>query len=228
MDALFSAFARSVAEGAGMAVAAAFAWGVASVLLSPCHLASIPLIVGFLGDRGPMPWARALGVSLAFAAGVLATITLLGVLTSWAGRIAGDVGAWGNWAVAAVFFAVGLHLLEVIQIPLPEAGRPGMKRTGAGAAFALGLVYGVALGPCTFAYMAPVLGAAFRFPARGLALTAAYGAGHCAVIALAGVSLPLVERVLHWNERSRGLALTKKACGVLVLAAGLWLVYSAP
>jgi len=37
-----------------------------------------------------------------------------------------------------------------------------MQRKGLLAAFLLGLVFGIALGPCTFAYMAPMLAVAFR------------------------------------------------------------------
>ena len=29
----------------------AFIWGILSILLSPCHLASIPLIVGFISQQ---------------------------------------------------------------------------------------------------------------------------------------------------------------------------------
>lgn len=51
------------------------------------------------------------------------------------GRMLGDVGRYGNCAVAAVFFVVGLHLI------------------------------GIALGPCSCAYMAPVLTLSIRVAA---------------------------------------------------------------
>jgi cytochrome c-type biogenesis protein len=99
------------------------------------------------------------------------------------------------------------------------------------AALLLGLIFGIALGPCTFAYMAPILAIAFKVAeasavyAAGLLL--AYAIGHCAVIVLAGTSTELVQRVLNWNERSKGLVVTKYACGILVLLGGVWLIYSA-
>ncbi len=34
-----------------LALAGAAGWGLASLLLSPCHLASIPLIMGYVGGR---------------------------------------------------------------------------------------------------------------------------------------------------------------------------------
>ena len=43
-----------------------------------------------------------------------------------------------------------------------------MKRKGMLAAFILGLVFGMALGPCTFAYMAPMLAVTFKVAATNL------------------------------------------------------------
>jgi cytochrome c-type biogenesis protein len=106
-----------------------------------------------------------------------------------------------------------------------------MRRKGLLAAFLLGLVFGLALGPCTFAFMAPVLGVAFRFsatnPAYGALLLLMYGVGHCAVIVLAGTFAEAVQHYLNWNERSRGAVVLKKICGVLVLLGGLYLLYTA-
>jgi cytochrome c-type biogenesis protein len=144
----------------------------------------------------------------------------------------GDVGRWGNYFVAAIFFLVGLHLVGVIPAPWSSPGQVNLKRKGLFAAFILGLVFGIALGPCTFAYMAPMLAVAFRLssssPLYGAALLLAYGAGHCAVIVLAGTSTELVQRFLNWNEQSRGLTVVKSVCGVLVMLGGLWIIYSTP
>ena len=80
----------------------------------------------------------------------------------------GDVGRYGNYVVAVIFFVVGLYLLDVIRLALVGPGQLGMKRKGLLAAFILGLVFGIALGPCTFAYMAPMLAVTFRVAATNL------------------------------------------------------------
>jgi cytochrome c-type biogenesis protein len=107
-----------------------------------------------------------------------------------------------------------------------------MKRRGALAAFVLGLVFGIALGPCTFAFMAPMLAVTFKLAstklAYGVLLLAVYGVGHCAVIVLAGTCTELVQRYLHWTDRSRGATALRGACGVLVILGGLYLIYAAP
>jgi cytochrome c-type biogenesis protein len=164
--------------------------------------------------------------------GILITIAIIGAITAAAGRMMGDLGSWGNYFVAVIFLAVGLHLLGVIPLPGSGPGQVGMKRKGLMAAFVLGLIFGIALGPCTFAYMAPMLGVTFRLaadaPLYGAALLLAYGVGHCAVIVFSGTFTEVVQRFLDWNEHSKGLTIVKSICGVLVILGGIWMIYTAP
>ena len=231
MEQLFTNLSHAVEGGSVVALAAAFVWGVLSVVLSPCHLASIPLIVGFISGQGRVSTARAFGTASLFAMGILITIAAIGAATAAAGRMMGDVGHWGNYLVALIFFVVGLHLLGVIPMPWSGPGEVGMKRKGLLAAFLLGLLFGVALGPCTFAFMAPVLGVVFSSAktsaVHAASLLLAYGIGHCAVIVVAGTSTELVQRFLDWNEQSKGVKVVKCVCGVLVILGGGWLIYSA-
>ena len=232
MEKLFTGLSHAVEGAPALALAAAVAWGVLSILLSPCHLASIPLIVGFISEQGKVTVKRAFWTSVLFAVGILITIAAIGAITAAAGRMLGDVGQYGNYFVAVIFFVVGLHLLGVIPMPWSGPGQVGMKRKGLLAAFILGLLFGIALGPCTFAYMAPMLGVTFKLaktaPLYGASLLLAYGAGHCAVIVAAGTSTELVQRFLNWNEHSKGLSGVKIICGILVLLGGVWLIYTAP
>ena len=231
MEELFTTLTRAVEGTPAIALGAAFIWGILSIVLSPCHLSSIPLIVGFIDQQGRVSPRRAFGISSLFAVGILITIAAIGAITAAAGRMMGDVGRYGNYVVAAIFFLVGLVLLDVIPMPWSGPGQVGMKRKGLLAAFILGLVFGVALGPCTFAYMAPMLGVTFKLASSsmgyGVLLLAVYGVGHCSVIVLAGTCTGLVQKYLNWNEKSKGAVILKKVCGVLVLAGGVYLIYTA-
>ena len=231
MEKLFTTLTHAVEGTPAIALSAAFVWGILSILLSPCHLASIPLIVGFIDEQGRISTKRAFIISTLFAVGILVTIGAIGAVTAAVGRMMGDVGKYGNYFVALVFFVVGLHLLGVIPMPWSGPGQVGMKRKGMLAAFILGLVFGIALGPCTFAYMAPMLGVTFKLAATnlfyGVLLLVVYGLGHCSVIVLAGTCTELVQRYMNWNEKSKGAIILKKICGVLVLIGGLYLIFIA-
>lgn len=232
MEQLFTNLSHAVEGAPAIALGASFVWGTLSIILSPCHLASIPLIVGFISEQGNVTARRALWTSTLFSIGILITIAAIGVITAAAGRMLGDVGRYSNYFVALIFFGVGLHLVGVIPLSFSGAGPVGMKRKGYLAAFVLGLVFGVALGPCTFAYMAPMLAVTFKLAATeflyGALLLLAYGVGHCGVIVAAGTSTELVQRFLNWNEESKGIAVVKSVCGGLVMLGGIWLIYTAP
>jgi cytochrome c-type biogenesis protein len=227
---LFNWLSAAISSTPAAALTAALLWGILSIVLSPCHLASIPLIVGFIGNQGKISTGRAFTFSTFFASGILITIAVLGVITGLFGRMLGDVGPFGNYFVSVIFFAVGLHLLGILPLPfLSSSGRqPTMWKKGLLSALLLGLIFGIALGPCTFAYMMPVLGVAFSMGSTkflfGATLVLAYAIGHCSVIVFAGTSTEVVQKYLRWNERSRALDIVKKVCGVLVIFGGIYLI----
>jgi len=230
MDTVFCWLTEAMGGAPWIALLAAAGWGVASLVLSPCHLASIPLIVGFVAKSRSKGTRQALGCSLLFALGILTTIAAVGGITAAAGRMLGDLGAWPNYAVAVVLLLVGLHLLELV--PLPWTGGLALPRyQGKAAALILGLLFGLALGPCTFAYLAPVLGLIFNVareqPGFAVLLLLAYGTGHCALIVVAGVSTQRVQFILDWNDRSMAALWLRRCCGLLVLAGAGWMVHSA-
>lgn len=232
IEQLFTVLSQAVGGAPLLALSAAAGWGVLSILLSPCHLASIPLIVGFIDEQGRMSTRRAFFISNMFAVGILVSIALIGLLTALAGRMLGDLGPWGNWLVAGIFFLFGLHLWGLVPMPWSGPDPVGMQRKGLLAALLLGLIFGIALGPCTFAFMGSVIGVAFAEAAESMfyaaALLLAYGLGHCAVIVFAGTFTEQVQQYLNWNDRSRGTLWIKRVCGLLVIAGGVWMIYSAP
>lgn len=233
MTELLTAFGEAFGASGGVALAAAFAWGVLSVALSPCHLSSVPLVVAYMSGSTELPSGRrALGLSSAFAAGILVSIALVGAATAAAGRMLGDVGRTGTWSLAAVFFVVGLNLLGVLPLPSVGAAPAGPRRRGATGALLLGVVFGVALGPCTFAFMAPLLGLVFRASggdavAYGVLMVALYGAGHAIAIALAGTFAHSVNRWLGSRIGARAVSSGKAVAGVAVLLGGAYFVWTA-
>lgn len=231
MGELFSALSHAMEQNLLLALVAAATWGVLSIVLSPCHLASIPLIIAFIGRDNQATVRRAFAIATIFSTGILITIALVGAITAVAGRLLGDIGATGNYLVAVILLLAGLHLLDVIPLPISAPRTANIQRRGLYAALILGLVFGIALGPCTFAFLAPVLAMAFRTgssaPLYAGALLLAYGVGHCTVIVVAGTSSQWVQRYLNWNQHGHGADVLRKVCGVLVILGGLWLVYIA-
>lgn len=225
---LFEWLTMALYGNVALALTAAFLWGIVSIILSPCHLASIPLIIGVIDDQGVISTKRAFALSTLFSVGILVTIAVIGIITSACGRMLGDIGKYGNYFVAVIFFLVGLYLLGVVPAPWKSSKDFRVKGKGLLPCFIIGLIFGMALGPCTFAYMAPMLGIVFSVSATkmlyGILLLFVYGIGHCSVIVFAGTFTEIIQKYLNWNEKSRGAVILKKVCGVLVILGGVYLV----
>jgi len=229
IESIFIALYEGMTGAVWIAVIASFGWGVLSILLSPCHLSSIPLVVGFISSQGKISIRRTFNISLTFSIGILITIALIGIITASLGRLMGDVGVYGNYLVAGIFFLVGLYLLDVIKFEWSTSLKQ-TKTKGLLAALILGLLFGLALGPCTFAYMAPVLGVVFETAQTNYLLAVifllAFGIGHCSVIVGAGTLTGKVQKYLNWYERSKTILWIKRICGILVIIGGIYLIYS--
>jgi cytochrome c-type biogenesis protein len=96
------------------------------------------------------------------------------------------------------------------------------------ASLGLGLVFGVGLGPCSFAFLAPLLMIVFGQAQvdywLAIGLLGAFALGHCGVIVLAGTAAQKAQTVVSWGSRSGVTRWVRRACGALVVLAGVYLV----
>lgn len=225
---LFTILYNAMTGSVWLALIASFSWGVLSILLSPCHLSSIPLVVGHITSQGKISLSGTFNISLVFSIGILITIALIGIITASLGRLMGDVGVYGNYFVAIIFFVVGLYLLDIIKIDWNAFGLKQTNSKGLLSALILGLLFGIALGPCTFAYMAPVLGIVFQTAQTNYLFAViyllAFGLGHCTIIVGAGTLTGKVQKYLNWAEDSNTILWIRKICGLLVICGGIYLL----
>jgi cytochrome c-type biogenesis protein len=227
MEGLLTHLSGALVQSIFIAMLGAFLWGVSSILLSPCHLASIPLLIGFLTSRGGGDRIRVFQLSLVFSLGILASIAVLGAATASAGRLLGDLGTLGNAAVALIFFLFGFYLMDLLPLNWNLPGTPTTLQGSLGA-FIFGSLFGIGLGPCTFAFMAPVLGIVFAKAASNvawaIALLGAFAVGHCGVIVVAGTLTQKVENYLKWTQTHQAMKWVRRTCGFLVVLAGVELL----
>ena len=207
---------------------AAFVWGILSVILSPCHLSSIPLAIGYINGKGKMKHSRALVLSLFFALGILIALSILGLITSLIGRMLGDVGKFTIIIVGAVFILVGFSFFDWIPLPEIPIWKAKVKSGSLFGAFSLGFIFGTALGPCTFGFMMPILAVAFQTAATHLlyaiVIILAYAIGHSLVIVFAGTLINWVQNILNWEEKSKSIVWFRRICGVLILITGIYFI----
>ncbi|MCK5078257.1 MAG: cytochrome C biogenesis protein [Calditrichia bacterium] len=227
---LFTFLSNALNNSFSIALTAAFGWGILSILLSPCHLSGIPLIIGYISSQKQTNVKYSFYLSLIFAVGILITIAIIGVITVSFGRLMGDIGTWANLIVAALFIIVGLYLMDIMKLSWSSIPLNKTKVTGMFGALILGLLFGIGLGPCTFAYLAPVLGVVFHIAntnlIKAILLIAAFGIGHCAVIVIAGSMTQVVQKYLNWTDSSKITIFIKRSAGFLVVIGGIYFIYT--
>lgn len=226
---IFNQLSQALASNPAIALLASFIWGMLSVLLSPCHLASIPMIVGYLDGQKDLSTKKAFRLSAFFTLGILAMMAIIGLITGLLGKILGDVGSWTEPVMGIVFMIMAFFIADILKMPSFLSGGAGKaSRKGIWGALSLGFLLGIALGPCSFAFMAPILGIVFTSAGSqfifALTLVLAYIIGHCLVIILAGTFAGSVQSYLKWSSNSKGTKIVKIVCAILVFIAGLYLI----
>nr|WP_211922486.1 cytochrome c biogenesis protein CcdA [Solidesulfovibrio aerotolerans] len=208
-----------------VAAVGCFLWGLVSVLFSPCHLASIPLIVGYVAGQGKIIHGReAARYAVAFTSGLFVTIATIGILCTLLGRMLGDIGPYWTILVGAVLLWVSLDMLGVAKCSISGGLMGRLKVKGVGGALLLGLAYGVLSGSCTFGFIAPIL-AIITIQEKiltGVVLIVLFAIGHCLPIVVAGSSTALVQRWLENGAMRHGGVWFRKAAGAMIALLGIY------
>ncbi len=214
-------------SGVGLAALGCFLWGVVSVLFSPCHLASIPLIVGYVAGQDRLVEGRqaALYAGL-FTTGLFLTIALIGVICAMLGRMLGDVGPYWTIVVGLILLWVAMDMLGVSKCSMGGSLMGRFTLRGMGGAFVLGLAYGILSGSCTFGFIAPILAVITvqERIATGIMLIVLFGLGHCIPIVIAGSSTALVRRLLANASWQRGGTAFRRLAGILIGLMGIYFI----
>lgn len=211
-----------------VAYAAAFAAGLLSSA-SPCVLAVIPLIIGYVGGYAEGDLKRSALYSALFSVGLAVTFSLLGVLAALTGSLVGDIGDYWKYLVAAVAIIMGLQILGLFQLPSFSIGPDGRcKPKGLWGALALGLLFGLASSPCATPFLVTVLAyvAAKQNIVYAGSVLFSYALGYTAVIFICGLSTGLAGTVLRSEKLQKGYELIRKASGVLLVLAGLYYLFN--
>jgi cytochrome c-type biogenesis protein len=213
--------------GLTMAAVGAFTWGVVSVLFSPCHLASIPLIVAYVGgQQTAVNPRRAVWYAIAFSVGLFITIAVVGIVCTLLGRMLGDVGTWWQVLVGIVLIWVALGMLGVQACSMSGSLLYRLNLRGIHGAFGLGLAYGILSGSCTFGFIAPILAIVTvqQKIVAGTIMMILFAVGHCLPIAVAGSSTAMVRRVTEnsaWQEAGMWF---RRGAGVMIALLGVYFI----
>lgn len=223
MESMLNDIQAIIQNNHGLAFLAVFVGGLVSAA-SPCVLAAIPLIIGYVGGYSGGDKKKAAIYSLVFILGLSITFTVLGAAASAMGQFLSFAGQWLYLGLAVIAVTMGLQLMGLISIPLPFQKTRQVKSRGLWGALLLGLLTGTVSSPCA----TPVLAVILAYVSTqgdvlyGGSLLFVYAVGHCALIFVAGLSIGLTESIV----RSRGVKnfslYTKRLSGAVLVSVGLY------
>jgi cytochrome c-type biogenesis protein len=225
LESLFLTINTWMTSASALALIGCFLWGMVSVLFSPCHLASIPLIVAYVaGQETAVNPKRASLYAGAFTTGLFVTIAIVGILCAWLGRMLGDVGLWWQVPVGAVLIWVALGMLGVQACTMSGSILYRLNLRGIHGAFGLGLAYGILSGSCTFGFIAPILAVVTvqQEWATGSLMMILFALGHCLPIVIAGSSTAMVRKLTESHAWQDAGSWFRKGAGVVVGLMGLY------
>ncbi len=225
MNALFEALSQlTYSSQSAILMLGSFLWGIASVLLSPCHLTGIPLMLGYMTVRGTNTARETLIMSTLFSVGIFISILIIGLITGLLGMMLGNLGLFGEFFLIAVLVYFGLATLGVV--PFVPGFTLKSHKKGFWGIFVAGLLFGTGLGPCTFSFMAPVLGMFLEKLSTDIAIAAsivlAFGLGHCVVIIVVGTSF---ERFSTLGRHGNLGKWFRYVSGSILILYGLYRLY---
>jgi cytochrome c biogenesis protein CcdA len=230
LDAFVANAGEYITTNPWLALVAVFVGGILTAS-NPCVLAMIPLMMSFVaGRKEDKPGVlRAFLFSLVFILGLAVTFTALGMIASLAGKMYGNVSGIWNFIVAAVCAVMGLHLMGVLTVPIPNLGdRLQPKARGLLGSFVLGLLFGVVSAPCA----APILVVLLTYLAGsdssvawGGALLLDYALGHSVLILIAGTSMGAARQLIENKQATRVLKFLRRGAGAVIVLVGVYFAY---
>ncbi|MBN1970176.1 MAG: cytochrome C biogenesis protein [Candidatus Delongbacteria bacterium] len=227
MTEIFDLIYNLLYENTFLILLGSFLWGIGSVIFSPCHLASFPLIVGFITKEKRRSIKRSFFLSLLFSLGIFISLLIIGFVTIAAGRIAGDLGIFPQIVVGLILILTGLYFMNLIPLNWNNLPIDKLKLNSNFSIFIFGLLLGIGLGPCTFAFMAPVLGIIFEYADRlplVIGIIASFSIGHCLGVVLGGTLSELVIKYMNWTSANKLVSYIRFTCGVLVIFGGVYMI----
>ncbi len=224
MEGLLNNIGDIIQTQAWLAFPTCFLGGIISSA-SPCVLAMIPLVIGYVGGYAEGSQKKAIQYSAVFTLGLTITFTGLGIVAGVMGRLFGDIGSFWNYVLPPVAILLGLQLLGVFNFNLGVSQRFLPKKKALIGALLMGLFFGIIASPCATPVLAVILtfAAAQKQIAYSGGLLLAYALGHWVLVLGAGISAGFAQRVLQSRGISNFSNYSKRAGGVILIGVGLYL-----
>ena len=200
--------------------------------ISPCSLAMLPLIIGYVGGYSKESPFRTFVQLCSFIFGTAIVFTLIGIICAITGNVFASVlGGYFTLIIASLLLVMGLKLVGVLDFETPTIIK-AMPTNTTNSIFLypvlLGITFALAGTPCS----TPILAGIMAFAAIGKNLSLAIGMlflfalGQGVILILAGLFTSAMKNMRMLAKFTE--ILLKISGGLLVFVAGFlfWKVFA--
>lgn len=229
MNNLYDIFSTSLNAGNAKMILllSSFLGGVVASI-SPCSLAMLPIVIGYIGGYANQPVSKTVIQLFSFIFGSAIVFTTIGIICALTGHV--FISIAGNYfmlVIAAILMIMGLNLIGVLDLQIPSFINKVPQSKGnsiflypmlLGATFALGGT------PCSTPILAGIMGLASASSNLTLAVLMLFlfSLGQGVILVLAGVFTSLIKqfgKVIEFSE------ILLKISGALLILASLYFYY---
>jgi cytochrome c-type biogenesis protein len=177
----------------------AFIGGVIASI-SPCILALLPVNLSYIGTLKIESRWDAFSKAGLFVLGAVTILSLFGLVSSFAGAVMVEYRGYINIVVGFIMAVMGLWLLEVIKLPLPQMN---LNLPQAGP-YGVGLTFALVSSPCASPVLFAVLAAAAASGSQvlGTLTMVSYALGYTILIFLASLFTGLAKQSRNLLQHS--------------------------
>ena len=231
MDNLVQVFSNTSQTAWYILLIASFIGGVLASL-SPCSLAMLPLIIGYVGGYSKETPFKTFLQLCCFILGTAIVFTIIGIVCALTGKVfASALGGYFTLIIASLLLVLGLKLLEILDFETPTIVK-AMPVNSTNSIFLypilLGITFALAGTPCS----TPILAGIMAFAAIGKNLSLAvlmlflFALGQGVILILAGLFTSSLKNMRTLASFTEALL---KISGALLVAVSVylyWKVYS--
>jgi len=208
-------------------LAAAFIGGILASI-SPCSLAMLPLIIGYVGGYSKETPFRTFLQLCCFILGTAIVFTIIGVVCALTGSVfASAMGGYFTLIIASLLLVMGLKLLEILDFEAPTIIK-AMPQNTTNSIFLypvlLGITFALAGTPCS----TPILAGIMAFAAIGKNIALAilmlflFALGQGVILILAGLFTSSLKNMRALASLTEVLL---KISGVLLIFVAIFLYW---
>lgn len=207
--------------------ATSFAGGVIASI-SPCSLAMLPLMIGYVGGCSKETPFRTFIQLCCFIFGTAIVFTIIGVICAITGSVFASVfGGYFTLIMASLLTVIGLKIVGILDFEIPVIIK-SMPTTSTNSLviypMLLGIAFALAGTPCS----TPILAGIMVFAAMGKNLLAAvimlflFAIGQGIILIIAGVFTSGLKNLKKFSEYTDKLV---KFSGWLIILVAIYLFY---